>query len=51
MRGRSFKLAAINGFWLWGRRGPERQIRRFVCQEKPLRAKGVRTTNRHRWSR
>jgi hypothetical protein len=51
MRGRSLELAAGNGFQLWGRGGPERQIRRFVCQEKPLRAEGVRTTNRHRWSR
>lgn len=51
MRGRSVELAVGNGFLLWGIRGPERQIRRFVCQEKPLRAKGVRTTNRHRWSR
>ena len=51
MRGRSFELGSGNGFHCWGRRGPERQIRRFVCQEKPLRAKGVRTTNRHRWSR
>jgi hypothetical protein len=51
MRGRSFELAGGNGFLQWGRRGLDRQIRRLVCQEKPLRAEGVRTTNRHRWSR
>jgi hypothetical protein len=48
MRGRSSKSASGNGFH-WGMRGGlERQIRQFVCQEKPLRAEGVRTTNRHR---
>ena len=51
MRGRSFELAGGNGFFQPGRGEPEWQIRRFVCQEKPLRAEGVRTTNRHRWSR
>jgi hypothetical protein len=51
MRGRSLELPKGNGFLLEGRGGPDRQIRRFVCQEKPLRADGVRTTNRHRWSR
>ena len=51
MRGRSLKLAGGNGFHPRGRGGPDRQIRRLVCQEKPLRAEGVRTTNRHRWSR
>ena len=51
MRGRRPKLDWINGYSSWGRGDPEWQIRRVVCLEKPLRAKGVRTTNRHRWSR
>ena len=48
MRGRSFELDMGNGFSCWGIRGPEGEIRRFACLEKPLRAEGVRTANRHR---
>ena len=29
----------------------ERKVRPFDCQEKPLGEQGIRTTNRHRWSR
>jgi hypothetical protein len=50
MRGRSSKLAVGNGFQPWGREDLDRQIRQVVCQEKPLRAEGIRTTNRHRWT-
>ena len=39
----------------WSRTGMkgkgDRQIRSFDCQEKPLGGQGIRTTNRHRWSR
>ena len=37
MGGRSSDVQ--RGEWLprWAKRGPERQIRRLVCQEKPLR--------------
>ncbi len=51
MQGRSARFGRGNGFLCWGKRDPDWQIRRVVCQEKLLRAEGVRTTNRHRWSR
>jgi hypothetical protein len=37
MGGRRLKLGEGNGFLHWGRGDPDRQIRRVVCQEKPLR--------------
>ena len=48
MRGRSLELGMGNGFPCQGRGEPEGEIRRFACLEKPLRAEGVRTANRHR---
>ena len=41
MGGRRPKLGEVNGFLHWGRGDPDRQIRRVVCQEKPLRGIGV----------
>ena len=50
MRGRRPKVGWINGYSSRVRGDPEWQIRRVVCLEKPLRAEGVRTINRHRWT-
>ena len=41
MGGRRLKLGRGNGFSGWGRGDPDRQIRRVVCQEKPLRRSKV----------
>ena len=38
---RSAASAVRNGFNQQGRQGPDRQIRRIVCQENPLRRIGV----------